>query len=151
MIPVTIHTQNLGWSNKVIARLTSYMEDLLVSNNKHLGYYTLSNIHYFCTSTNGNCWKEFNWLLMSSHTHTQTNIVPLLLVNSVGPYDSWFSAGVTVIYTQHFPLHDILLLRSILFIPLYLIVLRYYDRWGWHVTLGTVLVDYSSLWWYKLG
>jgi len=55
MIPVTIHTQNLGWSNKVIARFASYMKDLLVSNNKHFGYYTLSNIHYFCTSTNGNC------------------------------------------------------------------------------------------------
>jgi len=90
---------------------------------------------------------NYSW----ADTHIQTNIAPLLLVNSVGPEDGWFSASVTGIYAQHFPLHDISLLRSTLFIPLNLIVLRYYNRWGWHVTLGTIWVDYNSLWRYKLG
>jgi hypothetical protein len=39
------------------------MKDLLVSNNKYLGYYTLSNINDLCTATNGNNWKEFSQLL----------------------------------------------------------------------------------------
>jgi hypothetical protein len=54
MIPVAIDTQNLGWSYEVITRFAFYMKDLLVSNDKYLGYYILSNIKCLWTFTNGN-------------------------------------------------------------------------------------------------
>jgi hypothetical protein len=49
-------------------------------------------------------------------SHTQTNIAPFLLVQSVGPEEGRFSGSVTGTYVQRFTLHDNSLFRSILFI-----------------------------------
>lgn len=59
VFPLAINTQNLGWSNQVMPRLTFYTKNLLVSNKKYLDYNSLSNINELWTSACGNYWKQF--------------------------------------------------------------------------------------------
>jgi hypothetical protein len=51
-----------------MTRFTFYMQDLLVSNNKYFGYYSLSGITKLWTSAYGNYCKQFGGIIVCEGT-----------------------------------------------------------------------------------
>jgi hypothetical protein len=60
---------------------TLYMKDLLVSNNKYLGYYSLSSITELWTSAYGNYCKQFGGIIDCKGTMGTRPSFPTLEAN----------------------------------------------------------------------